>query len=103
MIRTIIAIGAALALSACATNEVGDPDIFSPQSQRDFGKAVEQNIAAQTVDPDGAEGDVEASGARVGSAQQRYRDDKVEKPRKIGTRQSGQSSGTNSGDSGGNN
>ncbi|MGE0408459.1 MAG: hypothetical protein AB7P23_04255 [Amphiplicatus sp.] len=93
MIKTVIASAAALCLSACATGEIGDPDIFSPQSQQAFGKAVNQNIAAQTVNPDGAAGDVEASGARVGAAQERYRQDQVEKPRTIGTRQSGQSGG----------
>jgi hypothetical protein len=79
-----LALLASLSLTACA-NQVGRPDFLSEQTDVAFGAAVNQNIAAQTVNPDGADGDVEASGARVGKAVARYQTDTVEKPKDPGT------------------
>ena len=67
-----------LLASACET--VGEPDFFSEQSQYVFGDAVAKNIAAQTVNPDAGEGQVETSAARSARAQQRYAEDQVEEP-----------------------
>jgi type IV pilus biogenesis protein CpaD/CtpE len=96
MIRTLLASASALTLCACAT-ETGRYEFYSDEANVQFGSSVEQNIAAQTVNPDGAEGDVTANGQRVGTAQERYRADKVEKPKPAGTLQS-----TTSGQGGGN-
>lgn len=101
MIRKLLVTASALALSACAT-EVGYSEFYSDDVNMVFGSSVAQNIAAQTVNPDGVDGDVTASGARVGTAQDRYRADKVEKPKAASTRQSTQSGGGQGGGSGGN-
>jgi hypothetical protein len=89
----------AIALSACAS-QVGHYEFYSDEANMVFGESVNQNIAAQTVNPDGAEGDVAASGARVGLAQERYRADKVEKPRPAGTLQSTTQTGQGPGSGG---
>jgi hypothetical protein len=73
MIRTTTAILAALALGACAT-EIGSHD------DAIFGDAVRQNIAAQTVNPEGSSADVVTSGARVDKAVRAHASDTVEKP-----------------------
>lgn len=80
MIRTTTAILAAFALGACAT-EVGNYG----EANEVFGDAVRQNIAAQTVNPQGSSADVAASGARAVKANQAYAADKVEKPATAGT------------------
>jgi hypothetical protein len=90
----------AATLGACA-HQVGHYDFYTDDANLILGEAVNQNIAAQTVNPDGAAGDVEASGARVGLAQQRYRADNVEKPRPVGTLESTQGSQQPGGEGGG--
>jgi hypothetical protein len=80
MIRTTSAILAALALGACAT-EIGDYGDAGDV----FGSAVRQNIAAQTVNPQGSSADVTASAARAAKANKAYTNDTVEKPVVSGT------------------
>ena len=83
--KLTFALSSALLLGACA-NHVGEPDFFQDQTQEVFGRAVNENIAAQTVNPNAPEGGaIEASGARTAAAKQRYEDDKVEKPKGIKT------------------
>ena len=91
MIRTTSAVFAALALSACASeigyqagDRAGDPGAL--------GNAVLQNIAAQTVNPEGSSADVVASGARANRAVQAYANDKVEKPIATATTRAGAAS-----------
>jgi hypothetical protein len=79
MIKTTSAIIALLALGACAS-EMG-----ITQGSEQFGDSVRQNIAAQTVNPQGSTADVTASGARTSKAVQAYNTDKVEKPAGAGT------------------
>lgn len=74
MIKTTSAMIALLALGACAS-EIGK----SAFSER-FGDAVRQNIAAQTVNPQGSSADVTASGARTAKAVDAYNKDAVAKP-----------------------
>ncbi len=88
MIRTTTAILAALALGACATETGAYGDASGV-----FGDAVRQNIAAQTVNPQGSSADVAASAARAAKANQAYVADKVEKPAPVGTSQSSASTG----------
>jgi hypothetical protein len=80
MIRTTTAIFAALALGACATETGAYGD-----AKDVFGDSVRQNIAAQTVNPQGSSADVTASAARAAKANQAYTADKVEKPAATGT------------------
>jgi hypothetical protein len=84
MIKTTTAILAALALGACAS------EIGSYGDAKDvFGNSVRQNIAAQTVNPQGSSADVEASAARVAKANQAYLADRVEKPEAVGASSAG--------------
>lgn len=81
MIKKIIFSPALFLLASCA-HEVGLPDYYSQQTVEKFGSAVRQNIAAQTVNPDGPDGEaLTASGARAALAQERYAEDDVETPR----------------------
>jgi len=67
-------------VAGCA-HEAGLPDFYADETQARFGEAVRQNIAAQTVNPDAPrEAMPEASAARTALAQERYAEDKVEKP-----------------------
>ncbi|MCK5384936.1 MAG: hypothetical protein KAJ29_05115 [Alphaproteobacteria bacterium] len=78
-----------LLVSACSlTNEAGAPPHY-------FGNAVEQNIAAQVVNPDAPENNIapEHIGRRIAIAQQRYLNDKVEQPAAVKTSSSSQSGG----------
>ncbi|HXI87090.1 MAG TPA: hypothetical protein VNH64_06500 [Parvularculaceae bacterium] len=84
MIKIASGLIIAFGLSACAS-QVGYYDFYSDDANMVFGQSVKQNIAAQTVNPDGSDADVEANGARVGKANDAYRADKVEKPRSTGT------------------
>ena len=80
MIRTTTAILTALALGACATETGAYGD-----AKDAFGDAVRQNIAAQTVNPQGSSADVTASAARAAMANKAYANDTVEKPAGTGT------------------
>jgi hypothetical protein len=79
MIRTTSALLAALALGACAS-EIGYHAGDLADANRSLGESVRQNIAAQTVNPQGSTADVIASGARATKAVQAHSADKVEKP-----------------------
>jgi hypothetical protein len=83
MIR-ILATLSLIAVTACSS-QIGHGDLLSDDTEFVFGAAVNANIEAQTVNPEGATGDVEASGARVGKAIGRYETDTVEKPKAPGT------------------
>lgn len=90
------ALGAALTLSACDTP--GGPeglDIKSPG----FGDSVRANIAAETVNPDAGTSakPIQANGARIGGALQRYDQDAVKQPELQSTSNVGGSSGGGSG------
>lgn len=87
-----------LCLGGCA-HEVGLPDFYAAETEEKFGAAVRQNIAAQTVNPDGATGALVASGARTAEAQKRYEEDDVEEPATTNTLSSGSSNGGGSGES----
>jgi hypothetical protein len=80
MIRTTTAILALLVLGACS-HDIG---AYGDASDV-FGNAVRQNIAAQTVNPQGSSADVTASAARVAKANKAYAADQVEKPAPVGT------------------
>jgi hypothetical protein len=84
MIKTTTAILATLALGACAS-EIGSRG----DASHVFGDAVRQNIAAQTVNPQGSSADVAASAARAALANQAYTTDRVEKPAAASTLSTG--------------
>lgn len=88
----------AFGLGGCA-HEAGLPDFYAEETEAKFGEAVRQNIAAQVVNPDAPEGVLTASGARTALAQERYEEDKVEKPKSDSPLQATRPTG--SGDSGG--
>ena len=71
-------------LGGCA-HEAGLPDFYAAETEARFGDAVRQNIAAQTVNPNAPEGVLTASGSRAALAQERYEEDKVEKPASAST------------------
>lgn len=79
MIKTTSALIALLALGACAS------ELGLTEGGARLGDAVRQNIAAQTVNPQGSSADVVASGARTSKAVQAYNADTVEKPATPGT------------------
>jgi hypothetical protein len=92
MIRTAALLTLVLGLGACAS-QIG---YFGGKARANeqLGQAVRQNIAVQTVNPQGSSEPVVASGARTGKAVAAYVADKVEKPKQAGTTSS-QSSGGN--------
>lgn len=70
-----------LSLASCTSmNEAGEPPHY-------FGNAVEQNIAAQIVNPDAPEENTapEHVGARIAVGQARYVIDKVDHPKEVRT------------------
>jgi hypothetical protein len=84
MIKVTSALLAALALGACASQvgyHVGD---LSEANAR-FGESVRNNMAVQTVNPEGSSADVAASAARAAKAVTAYTTDTVEKPGSPGT------------------
>ena len=74
----------AFGLAGCS-HQVGLPDFYPAETEARFGDAVRQNIAAQTVNPNAPDGELTASGARTAIAQERYEEDKVEKPSSAST------------------
>jgi len=92
MIRIASSVFAALALGACASQIGYHADELAEANTR-FGEAVRNNIAVQTVNPEGSTADVTASGARTAKAVQAYTTDKVEKPAVSSSRILQQSSG----------
>lgn len=89
MIKVFTTLSLAVLATGCAS-QLGHPDKMSDQTQYVFGKSVQQNIDAQTVNPNGAEGDVESGAVRAALAQERYREDLVEKPKNADTLSSGE-------------
>jgi hypothetical protein len=82
----VVLAGSSLLLSACAQTRLRIED--------DFGRAVNQDLAAQIADPDAARNEgapPPSSGARAGLALTRYRQDAVTPPSTVGA------SGSNSG------
>ena len=84
MIRTTTLLVAAFSLGACAS-QTGYHSGDLAEANARFGETVRNNIAVQTVNPEGSSADVAASGARVSRAVQAYSADKVEKPTPPGT------------------
>jgi hypothetical protein len=84
MIRTTTLFLAALSLGACAS-QIGYHAGDLAEANARFGETVRNNIAVQTVNPEGSSADVTASDARVARAVQAYSADKVEKPAPPGT------------------
>ena len=85
-----------LILAACANRPVG---LVEP----DFGNALEQNFAGETVNPS-APADrtpLTMNGARAALQQLRYLADMVEKPANIGTQTTGTGAGGGGGGAGG--
>jgi hypothetical protein len=84
MIKATSALLAALALGACASQagyHVGD----LAEANARFGESVRNNIAVQTVNPQGSSADVASSAARAAKAVTAYTGDKVDKPAAPGT------------------
>ncbi len=78
--------GCGLALVSCSPNDTT------------LGATVRHNIAAQIVDPDPKyEGDQTTNGDVMKGAQERYRTDRVKKPKTIRTTEGGGGSGRGSG------
>ena len=70
--------------------------VSQPHLSSDFGSAVRQDVVAQIADPDARYKGVPApgsDGARVGSAQERYRTGKVTPPAATGASTIGASAG----------
>jgi hypothetical protein len=84
MIRTTSALIAVLSLGACAS-QIGYHAGDLAEANARFGETVRNNIAVQTVNPEGSSVDVTASGSRTAKAVQAYAADKVEKPTPPGT------------------
>jgi len=79
MIKAAVLLLPLLGLGACASQmgyHMGDLRAANEQ----LGQAVRQNIAAQTVNPQGSSEAVVASGARAASAVTAYTKDNVEHP-----------------------
>jgi hypothetical protein len=95
MIKATSALLAALALGACAS-QVGHHIGGLSEVHARFGESVRNNIAMQTVNPEGSSADVAASAARTAKAVGAYTADNVEKPTAPGTMEiqsGGQASG----------
>jgi hypothetical protein len=77
LVRLAGALAAAAALAGCTT-----PD--EVQAQADFGRALHEDILAQTTNPEAGEGAARpppaADGSRVGLAMHRYQTGKVIEP-----------------------
>src|SRR5262245_36460357 len=84
MIRTASFIAIALCLGGCAS-QIGYYGGDLGKANEQLGAAVRQNIAVQTVNPQGSSEPVTASGARAAKAVTAYQADKVEKPKAAGT------------------
>lgn len=99
--RTLVALGAALLVSACTGHGGGlDPARFNSP---DFGASVRSNVAAESVpvDPAVVNGPVEADGARQSLAQTRYHTDRVKQPPDLATSSVSTSGTSGSGTGGG--
>lgn len=84
MIKVTSALLAVLALGACASQvgyHIGDLE----EANARFGESVRNNIAVQTVNPQGSSAEVAASAARAAKAVNAYTTDKVDKPAAPGT------------------
>jgi len=77
MIRTALLLVPVLGLGACASH-IGNYGGSLEKANNQLGFAVRQNIAAQTVNPQGATGDVVVSAERAAHAIDNYRSDNVE-------------------------
>ena len=77
MIRTALLLVPILGLGACAS-QIGHYGGSLEKANQQLGFAVRQNIAAQTVNPQGATGDVIVSAERAAQAVDKYRSDQVE-------------------------
>jgi type IV pilus biogenesis protein CpaD/CtpE len=79
MIRTALLILPVLALGACAS-EIGNYGGDMHMANENFGHAVRQNIAVQTVNPTPSTATVVVSGERAATAVDAYRKDTVKDP-----------------------
>jgi type IV pilus biogenesis protein CpaD/CtpE len=77
MIRTALLLIPVLGLGACAS-QIGHYGGSLEKANQQLGFAVRQNIAAQTVNPAGATGDVTVSAERAALAVDKYRADQVD-------------------------
>ena len=84
MIRTALLLIPVLGLGACAS-EIGHYGGSLEKANEQLGYAVRQNIAAQTVNPSGATGDVVVSAERTAGAVDAYRKDQVDDAGAAGT------------------
>ena len=84
MIRTALLLVPVLGLGACASH-IGDYGGSLEKANQQLGYAVRQNIAAQTVNPQGATGDVVVSAERTAHAVDNYRTDHVKDAGSAGT------------------
>ena len=96
---SLVSLISLLALEGCAVDQpVG---LITPQ----FGESVRNNIAIQTVNPEGPRdnGALTTDGRRAAIGQGRYVADMVEKPESVGTQsnQQGGGSGSNGASAGG--
>jgi type IV pilus biogenesis protein CpaD/CtpE len=95
MIRTALLLVPVLGLGACA-NHIGNYGGSLEKANEQLGFAVRQNIAAQTVNPQGATGDVVVSAERTAHAVDKYRADTVDSAGSAGTMAMKANSGTES-------
>ena len=85
MIKAAVLLTLALGLGACAS-EIGYHGGKLGAANEQLGQAVAQNIAAQTVNPQGStETTLVIDGQRVAGAVNDYKTDKVERPAPMST------------------
>lgn len=79
MIKAAVLLTLALGLGACAS-QIGYYSGKQQAANDQLGQAVAQNIAAQTVNPQGSTEALVTDGARTTRALEAYRNDNVEHP-----------------------
>jgi type IV pilus biogenesis protein CpaD/CtpE len=94
MIKAVLLLPLVLGLGACAS-QIGYHTGKLAAANEQLGQAVQQNIAAQTVNPQGSTEALVADGARTAVAVNRYKTDKVEKPASAATLSMSSSSADN--------
>lgn len=94
MIKTVLLLPLVVGLGACAS-QIGYHAGGLAAANEQLGQAVQQNIAAQTVNPQGSTEPVTGDGSRAALAVNRYKTDKVEKPKPLSTRAAAAASESN--------
>jgi hypothetical protein len=84
MIKTAFLLPLVVGLGACAS-QIGYHSGKLAAANEQLGQAVQQNIAAQTVNPQGSTEALVGDGARSALAVNNYKGDKVDHPTPAGT------------------